>query len=107
MHPASYEQTDIPNTLLGERLKFLEPGMQVPVEFVDGLPISVVLPDFVEVNIADTAPPTHGQGDDTWKAARLSNSMQVMVPLFVKTGDAIQLSLSDLRYRDRAKAKGS
>ncbi|HEY7305705.1 MAG TPA: elongation factor P [Bryobacteraceae bacterium] len=107
MHPVSYEQTEIPNTLLGERVKFLEPGMQVPVEFVDSRPLSVVFPDFVEVKIADTAPPTHGQADSTWKSARLSNGVQVMVPPFVKTGDAIRLSLSDLKYMDRAKAKGS
>jgi elongation factor P len=106
MHPVSYQQTDIPNTLLGERVKFLEPGMQVPVEFVDRCPVSVVFPDFVEVKIADTGPPTHGQVESTWKAARLSNGVQVMVPPFVKTGDAIRLSLSDLRYMDRAKAKG-
>jgi elongation factor P len=66
-----------------------------------------VFPDFVEVKIADTAPPTHGQADSTWKSARLSNGVQVMVPPFVKTGDAIRLSLSDLKYMDRAKAKGS
>jgi elongation factor P len=107
MHPVSYEQTDIPNALLGERVKFLEPGMHVPVDFVDGRPISVVFPDFVEVKIADTAPPTRSQADSTWKTARLSNGVQVMVPPFVKSGDAIRLSLSDLKYMDRAKAKGS
>jgi elongation factor P len=107
MHPVSYEQTDIPNTLIGERVRFLEPGMQVPVEFVDGRPISVVFPDFIEAKIAETAPPMHGQADSTWKPARLSNGVQVMVPPFVKTSDTIRLSLSDLRYMDRTKAKGS
>jgi elongation factor P len=107
MHPVSYEQIDVPNSLLGERAKFLEPGMQVPVEFVEGRPISIVFPDFVEVKIADTAPSIHGQADSTWKPARLSNGVQVMVPPFVKTGDSIRLSLSDLRYMDRAKAKTS
>jgi elongation factor P len=107
MHPTSCEQTDIPNSLIGERVKFLEPGMQVPVEFVEDRPISVVFPDYIEVKIADTAPPIHGQADSTWKAARLSNGVQVQVPPFVKTGDAIRLSLSDLRYMDRVKAKGS
>ena len=107
MHPLSYEQTEIPGRLLGERAKFLEPGMHVPVEFVEGRPVSVVFPDFVEVKIADTAPPIHGQADSTWKLARLSNGVQVMVPPFVKTGDIIRLSLADLRYMDRVKAKGA
>ncbi len=107
MHPASYEQTEIPTALIGERAKFLEPGMQVPVEFVEGRPVSVVFPDFVEAKIAETAPPMHGQADSTWKPARLTNGVQVMVPPFVKTGDAIRLSLADLKYMDRAKAKSS
>jgi elongation factor P len=76
------------------------------VEFVGGRAVSVVLPDFVEVVIDDTAPPSHGQVDSAWKTARLDNGVEVMVPPFVKSGDAIRLSLATLKYMDRARAKG-
>jgi hypothetical protein len=65
--------------------------MQLPIEFVEGRPASVVFPDFIEVAIADTAPPSHGQSDSNWKPARLGNQVQKMLPPFVKTGDVICL----------------
>jgi elongation factor P len=107
MNPVSYEQVEVPMTVIQEQAKFLDPSMQIPVEFVDGRAVSVVFPDFVEVRIAETAPPIHGQTDSTWKPASLNNGVQVMVPPFIKTGDMIRLSLSDMKYMDRVKAKGA
>ena len=105
MHPQSYDQVDIPVSILGEPVAFLAAGMQLPVEFVEGRPVSVLLPDFVEVIIDDTAPPSHGQPDTNWKPARLGNGVEVMVPPFVKSGDAIRLNLTNMKYMDRARAK--
>jgi elongation factor P len=105
INPVSYDQVEVPSALIGEQTKFLDPGMQLPLEFVEGRPISIVFPDFVEVQIADTAPPVHGQADSAWKPARLGNDVQVMVPPFVKTGDVIRLNLSNMKYMDRTKAK--
>ena len=107
MNPQSYEQVEVSSAIIGEQAKFLDPGMQVPVEFVEGQSVSVVFPGFLEVKIADTAPASHGQVDSTWKPARLANGVEVMVPPFVKTGDTIRLSLSDMKYMDRAKAKST
>ena len=107
MHPQSYEQVEIPASILGETASFLSDGMQLPVEFVEGRAVSVILPDFVEVVIEDTAPPSHGQADSAWKTARLGNGVEVMVPPFVKRGDAIRLNLATLKYMDRARAKGA
>jgi elongation factor P len=76
----------------------------VPVEFVDGTPISVQLPDVLEVRIADTTPPVHAQQDSNWKTATLENGVAVMVPQFIKTGDLIRLDMTALKYMDRAKS---
>jgi hypothetical protein len=84
MNPQSYEQVDVPSAIIGEQAKFLDPGMQIPVEFVEGRAVSVVFPDFVEVKIAETAPPSHGQVDSAWKAARLSNDVEIMGAAFRK-----------------------
>jgi elongation factor P len=107
MHPGSYDQVEIPVSILGAQVNFLAPAMQLPVEFVEGRPVSVVLPDFAEVVVADTPPPSHGQVDSTWKPARLANGTEVMVPPFVKSGDTIRLNLVTLKYMDRARAKGA
>jgi elongation factor P len=70
MNPQTYDQVEVASTVIGEQAQFLEPGMQIPVEFVEGRAVSVVFPEFVEVRIADTPPPIHGQTDTTWKLAR-------------------------------------
>jgi elongation factor P len=103
MHPDNYEQITIPAATIGEHARFLKEGMLVPVEFVDGTPISVQFPEMLEVRIADTAPPVHQQQDSTWKTARLENGVEVMVPQFIKTGDVIRLDMTTLKYMDRAK----
>ena len=107
MDPETYEQTEIPMAVVGPRAGFLEPGMKLGVEFVEGRPLGVLFPDVLEVKIADTAPPTHQQADSTFKPAKLENGIEVMVPQFVKTGDMIRLDLGAMRYMDRVKAKGA
>ena len=81
--------------------------MLVPVEFVEGRPVSVQLPDVLEVRIAATAPPIHQQQDNTWKPARLENGVEIMVPQFIKDGDLIRLDMTSLRYMDRRRERGS
>lgn len=107
MQPDTYEQLELPLAMIGDQVRFLGEGMRLPVEFVEGRPVSVVFPETVDVTIADTPPPLHSRPDDNWKPARLENGVEVMVPPFVKTGDAIRLQLAGMRYMDRVKAKAS
>ncbi len=103
MNPISFEQVEIANSLIGEQIRFLEPDMQVSVEFLEDRPVNVLFPDIVEVRIAETPPPVHGQQDNTWKTARLGNGIKVLVPQFLKNGDLIRLDVASLKYMDRAK----
>lgn len=103
MNPETFEQTEIPKVDVGSQAGFLDPGMRLSVEFIEGRPIGVLFPDLLEVKIADTAPPMHQQ-DNTFKPARLGNGIEVMVPQFVKAGDMIRLDLQTMKYMDRVKA---
>ena len=103
MNPDTYEQTEIARAVVGAQAEFLDAGMRLGVEFVDGRAVGVLFPDFLEVKIADTAPPTHQQVDSTFKPAKLDNGVEVMVPQFVKTGDMIRLDLHTMKYMDRVK----
>ena len=106
MDPANYEQHAIPAPMLGEQEALLQADMRLSIEFVEGKPVSVQFPDTLEVRIADTAPPVHGQTDSTWKPAELENGIEIMVPQFIKTGDVVRLDVAQLKYMDRAKAAG-
>jgi elongation factor P len=104
MDPVSCEQVEVAESLLGPAARFLLPEMRVTVEFLGDRAVAVTLPDFIEVRVAETPAPIHMQNDSTWKPARLENGVEVMVPQFIKTGDAIRLDLASIKYMDRAKS---
>jgi elongation factor P len=105
MDPQSFEQTEVPLALVGPAEKFLQPGMQLPVEFFESRPISIVFPDVMEVRVADTAPAAHSQQDSTWKEATLDNGVVIRVPLFIGPGELVRVDVRALRYLERAKAE--
>ena len=105
MDPDNFEQTEIPAAIIGVQARFLEAGMKLAVEFVEGRAISVLFPDVLEVKIAETTPSAHQQQDTNFKPAKLENGVEVLVPQFVKTGDIIRLDIENLRYMDRAKVR--
>ena len=59
----------------------------------------------LEVSIAETARPVHQQQDNTLKPAKLANGVEIMVPQFIKNGDAIRLDLRTMKYMDRVKGE--
>lgn len=106
MNPVTFEQTEVENSLLGKSAAFLTPEMTVPVEFCDGRPIGVNLPEIVEVRVASTAAPVHTQGQDSvWKAARLENGLTILVPPFIAEGELIRVKVEEATYVERAKGE--
>jgi elongation factor P len=106
MNPLTFEQTELELALLGKAASYLTPEMTVPVEFCDGRPIGVTLPEIVEVRVAATAPPVHAQGaDNVWKDARLENGVTLHVPPFIADGEWIRVDVEKGTYVERAKGE--
>jgi elongation factor P len=105
MDPANFEQTEVPLEMAGARARFLESGMKVAIEFLEGTPVGIAFPEVLEARIAETGPPTHQQQDTNFKPARLENGVEILVPQFLKTGDVIHFALDTLRYMDRVARK--
>ncbi len=103
MNPTTFDQIGIESSIVGPGNRFLQAGMQLPVEFVEGQPISVIFPDIMDMRVVETPPAAHQQQDNTWKKARLENGVELQVPQFIKTGDMIRIEIESLRYVDRAK----
>ena len=76
--------------------------MLLAIEFVEGQPVNVVFPEIIEIEVAETAPPTHQQ-DSTLKSATLNKGVLIRVPQFIKAGDVIRLDVENLKYIERAK----
>ncbi len=106
MNPLTFEQTEIELALLGKVAAFLTPEMTVPVEFCEGRPIGVTLPEIVEVRVVATPPPVHAQGaDNVWKDARLENGVVLHVPPFIADGEWIRVDVEKGTYVERAKGE--
>ncbi len=105
MNPDNYEQVEVTANIMGPSEQFLVEGMKVSVEFFDGRPISVVFPPFVDVKIAETAPPVHSGQDNTWKEARLESGVQIRVPLFIAPGETVRVDLKTGRYLERVRGE--
>lgn len=105
MNPESYEQAEVPVSIVGPSQAFLTDGMRVTVEFFESRPISVVFPPCIEVKVADTAPPAHSGQDNAWKEAQLENGVKIHVPLFIGPGELVRVDLRTGKYLDRVRGE--
>jgi elongation factor P len=103
MSPNTYEQISIPLEDMGGAQKFLKPEMKIPVEFFEGGPVSIVFPPIVEIKVDSTSQPVHQQADNTYKPAVLENSMEIMVPQFIKPGETVRVEVATGKYVDRVR----
>ena len=102
MRPDTFEQIEVPGAIVGLGHRFLQAGMEVPVEFFEGEPISVVFPEVTEARVSETAPPSHSQQDSAWKEAMLENGLSIRVPLFIAPGEVVRVEVKTGRYVERA-----
>jgi elongation factor P len=105
MNPDNFEQVPIARALLGPAAAFLQPEMMATVESFEGRPVQVTLPEAVELHVVETAEPTHQRESSALKSAKLDNGMEVLVPMFIKSGDAIRVDTTSGKYLERARGK--
>ncbi|HVH87855.1 MAG TPA: hypothetical protein VM912_14095, partial [Terriglobales bacterium] len=105
MRPDTFEQIEVPSAILGTAKSFLQPGMELPLEFFEGEAISADFPEVAEARVARTASPSHSQRDSAWKEAVLENGLAVRVPLFIAPGETVRVDVKTGRYLERAHAE--
>jgi len=103
MDPESYEQIQLDKHHLEPFDPFLQPNMQLNVEFLGEDPIHVVFPEWVELQVTSTPPGLGSLQDEVPKPATLSNSLQVQVPQFIKVGDLVKVNVATKKYMERVK----
>lgn len=104
MNAANYEQTAISAESLGDDAKWMAEGMRLVVEFFEGHPIGIELPNSLTFEVVDTAPVMKSATKtSSTKPAKLNNGVSVNVPEFIKTGESIRVNPQTGEYLDRAK----
>ena len=102
MNVENYEQTALQNDVVGDTKDYLIPNTQVKIEYYDGKPIGVLLPDTVDLMVVDTEPSIQkATASAVMKPAKLETGLVVNVPPFVGTGDKIRVDTSEGRYMQR------
>ncbi len=106
MDPQSYEQIEIPVTVLSSELNFIKEGEDANVLFWDDKALSVEIPPKVTLKIKETSPGVKGNSaTNMFKPATLENGLEVKVPLFIKVGDSVRVDTRTGEYVERASGK--
>jgi Elongation factor P, C-terminal len=77
---------------------FIKGNEEYRAVFLEGKPLDVVLPPQVTLRVIETVPAQKGGSDSNWKPARLEGGLEIMVPLFIETGDSVRVETSGRKY---------
>ena len=99
-----YNQFEVEGENMTDALNYLEDGMQCEVVFYNGKAISVEMPTTIVREITYTEPAVKGDtSGKVLKPAKISTGFEIPVPLFVGTGDKIEIDTRTGEYKSRAK----
>ena len=97
-----FNQYEVEAENMGDALNYLEDGMTLEVVFYEEKAISVELPTSVEREITWTEPAVKGDtSGKVLKSAKLATGFEISVPLFVQTGDKVEIDTRTHEYRKR------
>ena len=104
MNTENYDQLEIDAETLGDAAQWMQENMVILAEYYDGRPIGIDLPQYLVLDIVDTAPvmKTATKTAST-KPAVLSNGVTVNVPEFIASGERIKVNPATGEYMERAK----
>jgi len=98
----TYDQISLSADEVGDARDFLKENIEVEILFIDGSPVSVELPNFIELRIAKTDPGIRGDtASGGSKPATLETGAVVQVPLFLNEGDIVKVDTRSGDYLGR------
>ncbi len=104
MDNETYEQIMLTEEQMGDGRLYLIDNLNVEVLFYNKQPITVELPNFVELAIAQTEPGVKGDtAAGGTKPATLESGATVQVPLFINEGDRVKVDTRTGAYIERVK----
>lgn len=102
MNNETFEQVGLSDEVLGDAVKYLIPNLQLAIEFYEGRPIGIDLPQNVEMKVVETEPGIKGASvSNVGKPAKLETGLVVQVPPFINEGDVIRIDTASGSYVER------
>lgn len=105
MDMTTYESVHIGTEQVGDSKNYLQEGIKVFILYFNERPISIELPNFVNLKVAETDPGLKGDtAAGGTKKAIMETGLQVNVPLFIEVGEVLKIDTRDGQYVERAKS---
>ena len=102
MNVETYDQVAISTDIAGDNMKFVKENEMCKVLSYNGSVFAIEPPLFVELVVTETEPGVKGNtATGATKPAIVETGAQVMVPLFVNTGDKLKIDTRTGEYLSR------
>lgn len=102
MNNETYDQIMLPARILEDAAPVLKESMVVTVLMREHEPITVELPTFVDLKVAETAPGVKGDTvSGGGKPATLETGLVIQVPFFIGVGDVVRVDTRTRSYVSR------
>ena len=102
MHGETYEQISLPASMLEDVTPFMKESDTVNVLMHGNEPVAVDLPNFVDLEVTETAPGLKGDTvSGGTKPATLETGAVIQVPLFLNIGDVVRVDTRTKAYVSR------
>jgi len=103
MDTENFEQAEMSADFVADLPLYILPNNSVVVNWCDGKPCSIEMPNMVELNVTDTAPGIKGAtATNQLKEAELETGLKTRVPPFITIGEKVRVSTADGSYQSRA-----
>lgn len=102
MDNQTYEQVELPESVVGDDKHFLLDNLECEVLFYNDRPVGISLPSHVVMEIVECEPGVKGDtATNVTKAATIQTGYVVQVPLFIKAGERIKVDTRSGEYVER------
>jgi len=102
MNQQTYDQIVLADEVLGDSLLFMLPNTVLKIDFYEGTPVGMELPQTVVLEVTDTEPGIKGAtASSSYKPATMETGLVVQVPPFVEAGTKIEIDTRETKYLKR------
>jgi len=103
MEPETFEQHQANQVAVGDAAKWIKGQEPCVMTLWDGAPLSIQVPNFVELAVSQTDPGLKGDtAQGGTKPATLETGTEVKVPLFIEEGNVLKIDTRTGEYVSRA-----
>ena len=103
MNNQTYEQIEVPRSVLGDDAEFVKEGVDISIAFYEGEIIGITLPEKIEYKVIETSEAVKGNtATNAQKDATIETGKVIKVPLFISEGENILVTTRDGKYAGRA-----